>query len=947
MAKILAIDDEQSVLNFISDILTRSRHECAQAQSAAQAREAMSGDEFDLVLVDIHLQDGSGLQLLDDIHRMNPQAGIMMVSGIIDIEIAKTSIEKGAWAYITKPFGPNDLIINVVNCLRRRELEKIEREHQRLLREQVKEKTNALVASEIRFRDLVETMQEGLATIDAEGRITYVNNRVADLTGKGKKELLGRMFSDVFPDSGSGPPKKENKNTGTVSFKSFEVPFTDTEGRPMCVIASPTPIYDVNGAGLGTQVVLTDITDRKKMENEIKSTRERLGLFLDTIAAGVLVVDQKTSRIVSANPPLLKMIQAREKDVIGHRCFRFVCPNDEGDCPIMDRGQEVDSSERTLVRSDGTEIPILKTVAALSLGEEKLLIETCVDISNLVEARNALKKSEADYRTVVENVNSIIMRIDTQGRITFFNNYALDFFGYTREEILGRPVLGTITPQKESTGRSLEKFIHELTQAPELFSYNENENIKSNGERCWVAWTNKTILDEQGNLKEIFSVGTDITEKKSIEEASRRDRERLFAVLEACPDPLLIYSQDGLLEYCNRAFEEIFGWKRDEIKGKRIATYSKNGRETASEREKVEHESKWVPILPESEVESSVKMVDGLLKGVKVLGLEVKRMTKDGRILDMILSASNFTTPSGEPDGFVAIFKDITEQKKLDAQLRQAQKLESIGQLAAGIAHEINTPIQYIGDNTRFLRETLDDLVDLIVQYRNLAGELESGGNPGRLLPGIKKKEEEADLEYVLEESPLAVEQSLEGLNRVAEIVRAMKEFSHPGGKEKSLVDLNRALESTAIVSKNEYKYVADLKLDLDPDLPAVQALPGELNQVFLNLIVNAAHAIEEKTGEDDNKGLITVSTKTLDDAVQVTISDTGPGIPDEIVHRIFDPFFTTKEPGKGTGQGLAIAYSVIVDKHGGKIEVQTGLGKGTAFVIRLPIESRNGEPEQ
>ena len=191
MAKILAIDDEQSVLIFISDILTRSGHECAQAQSAAQARELLSGEEFDLVLVDIHLNDGSGLKLLDDIRRSNPRAGIMMVSAITDIEIAKTSIEKGAWAYINKPFGPNDLVINVVNCLRRRELEIAERDRQRLLEEEVEQKTNALLASEIRFRNLVETMREGLATIDAEGRITYVNNCVEELTGKGKKELLG------------------------------------------------------------------------------------------------------------------------------------------------------------------------------------------------------------------------------------------------------------------------------------------------------------------------------------------------------------------------------------------------------------------------------------------------------------------------------------------------------------------------------------------------------------------------------------------------------------------------------------------------------------------------------------------------------------------------------------------------------------------------------------
>jgi PAS domain S-box-containing protein len=276
----------------------------------------------------------------------------------------------------------------------------------------------------------------------------------------------------------------------------------------------------------------------------------------------------------------------------------------------------------------------------------------------------------------------------------------------------------------------------------------------------------------------------------------------------------------------------------------------------------------------------------------------------------------------------------LEERDRLEDNLRQAQKLEAIGQLAAGIAHEINTPTQYVGDNLRFLKESFGELDSLLSQL------VEVGGEPaGKLLS-------EADFDYLKEEIPRALNQSLEGVDRVAKIVRAMKEFSHPA-REKTATDLNRAIQSTITVASNEWKYVAEVEMDLDTNLPPVHCSPAEFNQVVLNMVVNAAHAIADVVGDGGKgKGKIRVKTRPEGEWAIVEISDSGAGMPAHVQQRIFEPFFTTKEVGKGTGQGLAIAHNVIVDKHGGTIKVASAPGKGTTFTIRLPIGGMKSESE-
>ncbi len=281
----------------------------------------------------------------------------------------------------------------------------------------------------------------------------------------------------------------------------------------------------------------------------------------------------------------------------------------------------------------------------------------------------------------------------------------------------------------------------------------------------------------------------------------------------------------------------------------------------------------------------------------------------------------------------------IAEQQTLQAQLLHAQKMESIGQLAAGIAHEINTPIQYVGDNTRFVRDTINGVLMFIEDLSSLMPAIKDGHVKPEQIADLEAALHRLDFEFIKEETPQAIEQTLGGVDRVAEIVRAMKEFSHPGGSEKVQADLNRSIESTIAVCRNSWKYVADLETDFEKNLPATPCLVGEFNQVILNLIVNAADAIGEVVGErGEGKGRITIRTRRVGEFVEIRVCDTGGGIPEAHRRRIFDPFFTTKEVGKGTGQGLAISHDVIVNKHGGTIDFESETGVGTTFTIRLPL---------
>ncbi|WP_051309308.1 ATP-binding protein [Desulfogranum japonicum] len=332
--------------------------------------------------------------------------------------------------------------------------------------------------------------------------------------------------------------------------------------------------------------------------------------------------------------------------------------------------------------------------------------------------------------------------------------------------------------------------------------------------------------------------------------------------------------------------------------------------------------------------------VELALKTGKTQEMACRRVTAEG-VKDFRIVSTPILDSNGQPYAAIALYDDMTERMLLERELRQAQNLESVGQLAAGIAHEINTPIQYISDNINFLKDAITDITMVLDAYEQSWAEFSKTEKiPEEIINKLEQVKEDADLELLWEEIPNTIQDSLHGVNQVTKIVRAIKDFSHPGEEERSSADLNEILESTITVCRNEWKYHAKMEKEFSPDLPAILCFPGDLGRVFLNIIVNAAHAIEKAAGnQQGGLGKIIVRTQKTAFGVQVQISDTGSGIPEHIRDKVFDPFFTTKERGKGTGQGLAIAYRVIVDKHLGKIRFDSEEGVGTTFTIDLPME--------
>jgi PAS domain S-box-containing protein len=306
--------------------------------------------------------------------------------------------------------------------------------------------------------------------------------------------------------------------------------------------------------------------------------------------------------------------------------------------------------------------------------------------------------------------------------------------------------------------------------------------------------------------------------------------------------------------------------------------------------------------------------------------------------------------PFGERDrGVVVIAQDVTELKRTQAEFAAAQRLATAGTLAAGVAHEINTPVQFVNDSLHFLRNAARDVFTLLEKLLVVQRVAERGPVSGDLaaaLADVAAAQEEIDLDYIRQNVPRAFERCIDGLTRVATIVRSMKEFAHPAQREMAPVDLNRAVRNTLTLAQNEFRYVAKLETELG-EIPPVVCHASDINQVVLNLVVNAAHAITDAVRGTNRKGTLTVRTWREGDRAVIAVGDTGGGIPEAIQHRVFDPFFTTKRVGQGTGQGLSLAWAIVKEKHGGELTFETKPGEGTTFFVRLPLRGKKPAGEE
>lgn len=524
-------------------------------------------------------------------------------------------------------------------------------------------------------------------------------------------------------------------------------------------------------------------------------------------------------------------------------------------------------------------------------------------------ANDARREVEERFRGIAKASPVGIVITNMEGHLLYANEQMHRLMGANSVELAGRGWIQRIHPDERTP--ILESW---FSSSPVRKRRRELRMISNKKEILWVLGQIVELKNSQGDIVGNVLTFTDITQIKEAELA----KSRLSAAIEQAGEMVIITDLEAHITYVNPSFEDVTGYKREEVVGKNPRILN-SGEQSAAF-----YEDLWKTVT------------SGNVWSGRSLNLK-----KNGQRYTQEFSIGPIRDDQGSIIGYVGVARDISDQLIIEAQLRQSQKLESIGELAAGIAHEINTPTQYVSSNIQFLKDSFVTYEKMLDQCRKLIQEvltMDEKAQCGSLHDFAENLLDEKELEYLKEDIPQALIESESGLKRVAEIVRSVKQLAHPGEMNKSYHRLNEVARDAVTVSANEWKYVAEIKTEYDEDLPAVYCLKGEVGQVVLNLIINGAHAIEKKKEDSGEQGVISIKTYRSGDSAVLEVSDTGTGIPQDVIDKIFDPFFTTKEVGKGTGQGLAIAHNVVVNMHGGDIDVLTEPGEGSTFVIRLPF---------
>jgi PAS domain S-box-containing protein len=565
------------------------------------------------------------------------------------------------------------------------------------------------------------------------------------------------------------------------------------------------------------------------------------------------------------------------------------------------RSESAEHSIRQL--NEDLELKVQQRTAALEASHRNLTIQ----IAEREAAEEQLRRKNAFLEAQANSTVDGILVVDGNGRKILQNRRFKEIFQLPKQiaaDDNDNAALDFVVKKTKNPAAFLRK-VEYLYHHRDEVSRDEIEFLEG---MVLDRYSAPVVGDDEKYYGRIW-VFRDITERKRNEEVVRR----LSTAVEQSPVLVIITDLHGKIVYVNRKFVECTGYSAEEVIGKNPRIL-KSGHTSGEEYKKL-----WASITSGKEWRG-----------------EFQNRKKNGELYWEYAVITPIRDEKGAVSHFLALKEDITSRRVMEAELQRAQKLEAIGQLAAGIAHEINTPMQFIGDNTRFVQQAwgvVDNLVSLVCCVRD--GNIKNGD--------FRKRLDDFDFDDLKElrcETPTAIEQSLDGVERVSKIVHAMKEFSHPGSEEKLPTDINHAIETTLTVARNEWKYVADVETHFSEHLGLVPCHRGEFNQVILNLLVNAAHAIGEVVGDGStSKGKITIRTGSNHEWVEISIQDTGCGIPEAARPHIFEPFFTTKEVGKGTGQGLTLAHAAIVQKHNGKIWFESEVGRGTTFFVRLPAQ--------
>ena len=767
-----------------------------------------------------------------------------------------------------------------------------------------------------------------MLVLDFKGRCVWANQAFNDLTGYTTEELMASTLPSItHPDDVAVSLEMLRRLTvGEVKDCQIEKRYLHKSGRPVWVLLTATLIPRTDHLQPDLAVgLIQDISQRKAAEEALQRSEALFRTIAENAGDLIVIVDYPGLKRLYVSPAYQKVLGYPANELQASKFLVVLHPDDlpiarQAIGEIAQQGKDGVIAEMRVRHKNGSSHYVEAHACAVRNREGGL--ERIIVISRIIDdrilARQKLEEREEKLQLLLDSTAEAIYGLDMNGNCTFCNQALLRMLGFKNaSDLLGRNMHEVIHHSRaDGSPYPVEDCCIFEAFRTGCITHVDDEVVWRSNRTCFpVEYWSHPVRHGGENVGAMVTF-VDITKRKAAQEALRRAHEEAELFINSVPSILIGISRDSRIERWNLAAAKVFGLAKSEVQGKPLAECGIH----------------WV----RSDIQAEF---DSWCASREARRIETLPFVVNGETRFLGLTLNWISAPEEGIDELLIIGSDVTEREILGQQLRQAQKLEAIGQLAAGIAHEINTPTQYVGDNTRFLQESWPSFNDLLAVTREIRQEAALGAVSSPTLQRFDALVQAADFEYLQKEIPRAIEQSLEGIQRVSKIVRAMKEFSHPGSEEKKSVDLNKAIETTITVARNEWKYVAEMETHFDPQLPLVLCHAGEFNQVILNLLINAAQAIAQAVGDgSQGKGKIAVSTGHDQDWAEISICDTGAGIPEAVRSRVFEPFFTTKPVGKGTGQGLALAHTAIVRRHGGKIWFHSEVGKGTTFYIRLPL---------
>jgi PAS domain S-box-containing protein len=742
--------------------------------------------------------------------------------------------------------------------------------------------------------------------LDPSGRCVEVNHAACKRLGYDREELIRLSLQDFDPVF--LPEKWQRqwemlKGCGSTRLESMH---RTSSGEVFPVEIDASYVYHEGNEYICA--IARDISESQRIKNDLQERVKELGAML---ALARLIRHQDPEEIeVFLNKAILLLPPGfhdpeHTRAEIHYDGNCFACGPYLGEnVTFLDHDILVDGEVRGALR---VQTSGMRDAEEAFLPEERSLLKAFANsLGRAIEhnqSLRALRRSEQENRVILDNVRLGIVLLDPDMRVLRCNRQMNRWFPDGAFD--SRPICHKVLhdPPRENVCR----------QCPTVKALADGQvheaRIQSarDGQIRQYRVVASPVFDDEGEIIGSIEIIEDITETLKFEQ----DLQRIHAAVDNATDAIAILDLSGKVTYANMSLGEILRNTRDGLEGFTLQRY-----------------------FPEAE--DYDQLMHGASEPWGFQG-EVNVRDSEGRTFPALVRSSSIVQDGLYNIGALIVINDISEAKRVESETRHAMKLQSIGQLAAGIAHEINTPAQYVGDNMGFLGESYQSLREILEGYGRLLEADSADDRAGPLVEEISRRIEEEDLEFLLEEIPRALDQSREGIERIRTIVASMKEFSHPAQGGRVTFDINRCVRSTVTVARNEWKYVSEMHLELAEDLPPVECVPDEINQVLLNLLVNSAQALQEQSDSGEEMGEIRIRTSASKGGVELTLSDTGPGIAPKDQPRVFDPFFTTKDVGQGTGQGLAIAHGIIVDRHGGTIRLESVPGEGTTFRIWLP----------